>query len=462
MPKKEENNLNEPGNWVQKLHTRSWEMELLIVGFALLVLLKVPDYLTEQIDIWKSHSASKLMITVIPLTFMLVIGAHIMKFNLIIHLLLRGYWIGVIGLNSVYSKEINFERLNFAPKFKDFLSLKIQNLQESALSIDRICSSIFAFTFLLIFMFISVGLFFVVFMSVITFLFLLVSWLPVKNEDPLRVSILSLIGIPYLIAGLFMAINFLSLGWFEKIKTKWFSNLFFHISRFFRLITLSFLYESIYYTLVSNISKRVIGVILVIYVVVINSYLMVNYDEDIFNPKKSARSEFKLSSMYYENKHKNINVITVPTIQSDVIRDEHLELFIPYDIRDSDSILKKYPGIKTFRKRGFSQSFYLVFGTSDTTSVTFGPSSESNISDMQKTLSCLNDFYIVAINDSVYRDLKYYYYEHPNQQEPGIFTYISTAGLSSGNNLLTIRKNIEYHTREAQKKDTYYIPFWLE
>ena len=136
---------------------------------------------------------------------------------------------------------------------------------------------------------------------------------------------------------------------------------------------------------------------------------MVNYNEDIFNPRQSARSELKLSSIYYENKHKDVNVITVPTIQSDVIRDKHIELFIPYDVTDTDSILNKYPEIKTFRKRGFSQSFGLVFGTSDTTNLTFGSKSDASTSDIQKTLSCLNDFYIVAINDSVYRDLKYFF-----------------------------------------------------
>ena len=84
-----------------------------------------------------------------------------------------------------------------------------------------------------------------------------------------------------------MAINFLSLGWLKRIKAKWFVNLFFNISRFFRLITFSFLYESIYYTLISNVSKKAIGIILLTYVIVINSYWMVNYNEDIFNPRQS-------------------------------------------------------------------------------------------------------------------------------------------------------------------------------
>jgi len=110
---KEKDHPDKPVNWLQKLTARSWEMELLIVGFALLVLLKVPSYLTKQMELWSSHSSSKLMLVVLPLTFMLVIGAHIMKFNLVIHLLLRGYWIGVIGLNSVYSKGVSLDQLSF-------------------------------------------------------------------------------------------------------------------------------------------------------------------------------------------------------------------------------------------------------------------------------------------------------------------------------------------------------------
>lgn len=462
MPTREDHHQSEPGNWVQKLHTRSWEMELLIVGFALLVLLEVPDYLNTQINFWASQSSSQLVKSIIPLAFMLVIGTNIMKFNLIIHLLLRGYWIGIIGLNSVYPKGIDFERLTFAPKFKDFLTRKVQNLEEAALSIDRICSGIFAFTFLLIFMFISIGLFFVGYAMILLLLFLVTFWLPIENESSFLAGAMLLISVPYLIAGVLMAINFLSLGGLKKIKIRWFSTLFFYISRFFRLVTFSFLYESIYYTLISNVSKRMIGVILLSYVIAISAYLMVNYNEDIFNPKKSANSALKISAEYYENKHKDITVVKVPTIQSDVIRDKHIALFIPYDVEDTDSLLSKYPEIKPFRKRGFSQSFSLTFGTSDTSNITFGPGAKNSAGDIEKTLSCLSDFYIVTINDSVYNDLKFFFYEHPNRQEPGIFAYISTEKLKNGNNLLTIRKNLKYRTEKVHRRNTHYIPFWLE
>ena len=88
MPSKKKSNSNGTRKWIHQLHTRSWEMELLIVGFALLVLLRVPDSLGRQIDIWESRTTHPLLINIISMASILVLGAKIMTFNLIIHLLL--------------------------------------------------------------------------------------------------------------------------------------------------------------------------------------------------------------------------------------------------------------------------------------------------------------------------------------------------------------------------------------
>jgi len=48
----------------------------------------------------------------------------IMIFNLIIHIVLRGLWIGALGLRYV-SGEIDYDNLNYSEKFTNYLKKKV-------------------------------------------------------------------------------------------------------------------------------------------------------------------------------------------------------------------------------------------------------------------------------------------------------------------------------------------------
>ena len=75
------------------------------------------------------------------------------KLCLTIYLGLRGFWVGILGLSSVYPDGINIKKLNFNDRFTN--DLKKYNFIHFIINIDNICSSIFAFTFLLSFSIIS-------------------------------------------------------------------------------------------------------------------------------------------------------------------------------------------------------------------------------------------------------------------------------------------------------------------
>lgn len=47
-----------------------------------------------------------------------------MIFNLIIHIVLRGLWIGALGLRYV-SGEIDYDNLNYSDKFTNYLKKKV-------------------------------------------------------------------------------------------------------------------------------------------------------------------------------------------------------------------------------------------------------------------------------------------------------------------------------------------------
>ena len=87
-------------NWLEPLRRHSWEMELLLTGFVLIGLLQIPESLDYLKDFFwtrvSGHGVFKTMLIVLPLRVLLV-GFRIMTINLVLLLLLRGFWIGMIG-----------------------------------------------------------------------------------------------------------------------------------------------------------------------------------------------------------------------------------------------------------------------------------------------------------------------------------------------------------------------------
>ena len=99
--------------WLEKLQQESWQLELLISGFALYGIYEgksVLDDLSNYIDI-NTYQVFKVFTQV--LWFALSCGWFIFFINLLLHVILRGMWIGAIGLRYV-SGAIDYEKLNYS------------------------------------------------------------------------------------------------------------------------------------------------------------------------------------------------------------------------------------------------------------------------------------------------------------------------------------------------------------
>ena len=75
-------------------------------------------------------------------------------------------------------------------------------------------------------------------------------------------------------------------------------------------------------------------------------------------------------------------------------------------------------------------------------------------------LECHSSIYQVSINDSIYTDLSYYFYEHPSKDQQGLLTTISTDGFLIGENLLKVEK-IDRSDSLPEYHDFVSIPFWV-
>ncbi|HRF42208.1 MAG TPA: hypothetical protein PK198_25630, partial [Saprospiraceae bacterium] len=155
----EKENKHKLSEWLDKIQQDSWQLELVITGFSIFLMLGVLDKLDElrQSVSMASSGAGQLGFFVSILWVVFAGASMFVLINLILHAVLRGLWISSIGLRSV-SGDIDFDSLRLAPKFDAFIRRKTGSFDHYIERLENLCSIVFAFTFLIVFVIMSLGL----------------------------------------------------------------------------------------------------------------------------------------------------------------------------------------------------------------------------------------------------------------------------------------------------------------
>ncbi|MEM6644555.1 MAG: hypothetical protein AAF616_16370, partial [Bacteroidota bacterium] len=153
--------------WLKKLERESWQLELLVSAFTIFLLLGASETFGDFVYDLQYHYAPNTSFFGLVVFFLSLIYTSIIVLTafLIIHLLLRGFWIGAIGLRSV-QPAINYDALNYSKFFLQKLKKRVIGLDRLVMILDEMCSVIFSLSFLIIFMIISFGLY-ILFLGVV-------------------------------------------------------------------------------------------------------------------------------------------------------------------------------------------------------------------------------------------------------------------------------------------------------
>ena len=464
--------------WVSNLQLESWQLELLITGFSIFLLAtSIEEY--EQFS--QSINFNKLVASPDASAVFVASGRFIIgtvplaiKFfliSLLVHLLLRGFWIGIVGLSSV-SNKIDFDGLKLQGKFRKRLPGMVRTLDELILFLDKVSSVIFAYTFLLAFSILSVVI-------VASFLFSvmgLTTYLGTLMSNPAAVAITSFIGF---FMALFLAICailfFLDTLLFSAFKkSKWFSTLYYPVYRFFSIISLSFLYRSIYYHLITNYKKKqIIGVIGVLLFIWFISYRIDRWDTYSFFPETISENEFIIQKSHYDDERKG-GYIRTASLPSRFIKNDYLEVFIRYSPRDNrilELICEDYKGLK--RDPSFMDGIRAgIESQTDTTKTLeelLGTDEQYEQLVKQSTL-CFGEMYEVWLNGKKLENQEYFFTRHENKAERGIANVMDISYLERGRHLITIKRysitgNPVFGelTADRLKMESFVkIPFWKE
>jgi len=250
--------IDEKSSWLDRVRTNSWESEILIVGFVLIILLQTIDYFevlqNNQFRLnsfWGGVSSVINSILIPIIIYVLFISNYVLVISLSIYLIMRGFWVAVIGLSSVFPEGINVKKLNYSDYYKS--KLEKYDIDHYSIIIDKICSSIFSISFIIIMFIISLTFFF----STIILLLLVFDKTQILNSDIPRVILGVLLTI-YLFLGIIHFMDFILLGPLKRIKWNWFTRYYSIIVKFFSIITLTRFYEILFYTFISRLKKRYI------------------------------------------------------------------------------------------------------------------------------------------------------------------------------------------------------------
>ncbi|HFB99418.1 MAG TPA: hypothetical protein ENJ53_01305, partial [Phaeodactylibacter sp.] len=416
-------------SWLEKLERESWNLELLISGFSIFLLVQAYDGLVNIFGYLNMHVAleSNVNGTVRVLVGMTMLASFVLTINLIVHVFLRGFWIGAVGLRSVQRK-VDFEKLGYSDFFTKKLKERVYSIDILLKKLDTLSSVIFSFTFLIVFMFLSLFLFFA-FLSL--FLYGVNIGLDFFDENSTIYYVLDIVVkisvTVILFSGIIYAIDTLTLGFFKRYK--WLSRIYFPIYKWMGVITMAGVYRSIYYSLISRFPKNNIRSLLLAYVMLFIAFPFVKFDQYIFYPDNG--SAYKLSNINYDDQRNADAPVWKGSIPSQIVEGTFLPLFIRYNVKSNEVLQMFCEDFKPKKKDGFNSGIYVGKKGIDIR--------DPFVSEAhpEKALECLSNFYEVKI-DSVEVATDFYFYIYPNDDERGIQTMLEIGGLSRGKHEIVV------------------------
>lgn len=323
MENKHQSTEDKAPEWLKILQENSWELELLISGGAIFTLFQLSAYWVESIVTMSTSFP-------IPgMSLFLMIGAlgiEVLKIGFIFHLILRAFWISIVCLNYAYPQGINEAKVKREKPFR-FKKNGEKGLNSSIVNVDRICG---------LTMFLSISSTFIL-AGLMFSIFFTVSLPALLGID------LGFLNIVLFVAAIVYFIDFIAFGLLRNIP--YFSYVIYPFFAFFDFISFRIFFSKSFLLLFTNISKWKFTLAISVYLVFAVAFSYQNifrimHWPNIFDRRgykwEMAPGDYIGSSIYKDQLDDNSN--SSFHIQSKIIKDNFIELFIRYDYRFDETM----------------------------------------------------------------------------------------------------------------------------
>ena len=420
--------------WLDILQQESWQLELIISGFAIYGLFLIIDPI--KISVVETQEEQNMYAGF--LFQGLLISWYIIATNLLAHVILRGLWIGAVGLRYV-SGDIDYQMLRYSPKFSKHLKKRVGSFDNYVAKLEKYCSIIFAVTFLLVFYLLGI----LIIVALLNFISL---WMYRGEVTDYR----NWIGAPFMIfliiGSILTFIDFITQGWLKR--KKWTTFFYYPIYWVFKYLTLSFLYRPMVYNFLdTRFGKRLSYIIVPLYIgigiLAGTGFSTSNYLDDENNSSSSVAN----ITNYHNLIEEKTDFVYLASIPSKVISAPYLELFIVYGSSVEDDVFDFYKDLKP--KKDY-RGLYTPFSQG---TINWGDKNRL----LPDYVKALEEMYQLKI-DSTYFEPSFVLTKNKRNQK-GYETFLDLTDVQRGKHLLEIR-------RKDKRRDSVYfrkiisIPFW--
>ena len=422
----------------------TWELELLISGAVLFALFQIPPALNGFFARIEPHATSTTLSVLLFVQIYVKAIVYALIASFVVHLVARAYWVGLVGLHSVFPRGVRWENFKSGPVTLDVYRARLVSLPAIISRTDNFCSVIFSFAFLLVLLF---G-FTVVISAVFSAVAYGVSHLFFHGRQSDAVF-LTLAALTALIPAATSLIDRrfgarLSPGAQRALR---------RMVIFTYRGTAQSITSPIFIPLLTNVGRKKIMVIF--YASLFGILLFVIAERFARQDQLSVNSYdyFALSNRFgidyrlYENQRSPDEVYPrLPSIQSDIVTGSYVKLFIPYYPRRHNVIMaRSCPSLRPLQGRGLQ----------------VGADSPAPDSLAIPALECLARIHAVTVDGAPRSDLKFSFYEHPGTGIKGILTYIPADSLARGQHVITVRQVPSPDAAPGAAAPTpWVIPFW--
>ncbi len=408
---------SKPGsnNWLQRLKDESWEAELLVSAIATFGTFQLFDVVFWAINRFIDILPVAQHLIGYGIIFPGLMAVSILVSMFIIHFFLRAFWVGLVGLNSVFP-EYGLEDSAYSKTYTEKILSILPKQQETIQKVDELCSVIFsaAFCLLMIYAYLALTL------SLYLFLFnFLSTYIP-------RKVLLIPIGLIFL---LFLVQSILSIvGNLKPFKKNvamqtWM----FKIVRLGSIIMYGPLYKillQITMTFGSNFKKKksMIGLLLsFLFCGIVVSGFMAAKSNLFHLIKPNPFYSDTMYQEYYGNQNRQSDFLLAPEITSDIIDTKVMKLFIPI--------------YKNERKQ--QEQFCGSFEGNDRLN-----REERKLQIREKYLDCYRKYHRLFLNGEKIQ-VDFMKQDHPVTGQFGLLCYVKIDHLPIGKNILKVKKQFE-------------------
>lgn len=423
---------------LSKLQEESWQLELLISGFAIFGLFTVFPHLRESLtEAENNQHIYKFVISIIG-----YISCSILIFNLLLHVLLRGLWIGALGLRYV-SGDIDYDSLKYSPRFTKYLKKRVGSFDKYIGTLENYCSVIFAISFLLIFYVLAIAF------TILTITLIATQLIENDNLPKWISQGVGIFAVVFISVGMLVTFfDFMTLGLLKK--KKWISLIYFPIYWVFSFVTLSFLYRPLVYNFLDNKFGKRLSLALVPFYILIAFTTSLKYNVSNYFRTDINSSDIVASNNNYEDALNETNgIINEVAIQSKVISDNYVKVFMQFSDNIEDNVFSFNPSLKPKHdSRGLSSD------------VSFGNNFKSNRktdSLRRAYLKTFNFIYSIKIDTTKFNSD--FILSKNKKGALGFETYISTKTLNDGKHILRVNR-LRIRKGDTTNWVISKIPFW--